>query len=169
MRASHRPCVVARALHGWKEGPVGRPFWGCGQVLPSRVARTSGGNARAFTRRAPFPFHSHTLLLFSREPKHHKNRLLVRTSPVGTTAEIRSGYGGSAGDDADSGGGGFAVMARGRHRFRLVEDLGWRCAAQNSPVLSSFYQCKASSPGVRMWPGGWPAKCALCDKYRDYG
>lgn len=57
-------------------------------------------------------------------------RVLVRTSPVGTTAEIRSRHGGgaSAGEEAD--GGGLAVMARGRHRFRLVEDLGWRCGAR---------------------------------------
>lgn len=58
---------------------------------------------------------------------HARCRLLVRTSPVGTTAEIRSGHGGSSGvEDADGSGGGLAVMARGRHRFRLVEDLGWR-------------------------------------------
>ncbi|CBN74673.1 conserved unknown protein [Ectocarpus siliculosus] len=54
----------------------------------------------------------------------------VGASPVGTTAEVRSGHGGSA-EDADGGGeggdgGGLAMMARGRHRFRLVEDLGWR-------------------------------------------
>lgn len=58
---------------------------------------------------------------------------------MGTTAEIRSGHGGSAGEDADGsgGGGGLAVMARGRHRFRLVEDLGWRCAAQTTHSYGS--------------------------------
>ncbi|CAM9918512.1 unnamed protein product [Ectocarpus sp. 4 AP-2014] len=54
----------------------------------------------------------------------------VGASPVGTTAEVRSGHGGSAEDAAGEGeggdGGGLAMMARGRHRFRLVEDLGWR-------------------------------------------
>lgn len=53
-------------------------------------------------------------------------RLLVRTSPVGTTAEIRSGHGSFSGGDEDADVGGLAIMARGRHRFRLVEDLGWR-------------------------------------------
>lgn len=72
----------------------------------------------------------------------NKPRRLVRTSPVGTTAEIRSGYGTTAGEDADGGGGGFAVMARGRHRFRLVEDLGWRCAYQK-PTFLQFAQLEA--------------------------
>ncbi|CAM9387719.1 unnamed protein product [Pylaiella littoralis] len=69
--------------------------------------------------------------------------LLVRTSPVGTTAEIRSGHGGSAGEDADGsgGGGGLAVMARGRHRFRLVEDLGWRRGVRYWKVAISLDLC----------------------------
>ena len=73
---------------------------------------------------------------------------------MGTTAEIRSGYGGSAAadddddddddDDGDGDGGrgggvGLAIMARGRHRFRLVEDLGWRCAEHNSHVVVVIY------------------------------
>lgn len=44
---------------------------------------------------------------------------------MGTTAEIRSAHCGSVGEDAEAGG--LALMAKGRHRFRLVEDLGWRC------------------------------------------
>ncbi|CAM9477280.1 unnamed protein product, partial [Discosporangium mesarthrocarpum] len=45
--------------------------------------------------------------------------LLIRTVAVGTTADIRSWHLGDGGDS-------LVLMARGRHRFRLVEDRGWR-------------------------------------------
>lgn len=68
--------------------------------------------------------------IHSSKLRQNSNRPHVGASPVGTTAEVRSGHGGYA-EDADSegeggDGGGLAMMARGRHRFRMVEDLGWR-------------------------------------------
>lgn len=110
---SHR-CVCSWLLH---ELTVSR--------LCSIFGSHVGWNWEGSTSEYPLRLHAPFFL------RKKITRLLVRTSPVGTTAEIRSGYGGSAGDDTDNGGGGFAVMARGRHRFRLVEDLGWRCAKQS--------------------------------------
>lgn len=48
-------------------------------------------------------------------------------SLVGTTAEIRSAHSGGA--DADLLEPGVGIMARGRHRFRFLEDVGRRCVA----------------------------------------
>ena len=50
-------------------------------------------------------------------------------------------------------------MARGRHRFRLVEDLGWRCAGQS---LLSLVRLTGSLRGVKVYC--WLA-CDVCDGY----
>lgn len=51
-------------------------------------------------------------------------RRMIRISSVGTTAEIRSGR--SLGGDRNYVESGLGIMAQGRHRFRFVDDLGWR-------------------------------------------
>ena len=46
---------------------------------------------------------------------------------MGTAAEIRWGHENEDGEEEEGLRQNLAVMARGRHRFKLLEDRGWRC------------------------------------------